>query len=204
MNAPTDAPRTPRLILASGSPRRSLLLRLAGIAFTVAPPEVDETPLDDEAPSEYVLRLSEAKANAVARNGDDVVLAADTAVVHDGEIIGKPQDADDAVAILTRLAGSTHSVLTAWTVTDGTEHRFGVSESLVTFNDRTVDELTRYVERTQPFDKAGAYALQGDNGWLVSRVDGARSNVMGLPIRETLEALHDFGIRRGSPPAPGR
>jgi septum formation protein len=186
------------LILASGSPRRSLLLRLAGIAFTTIVPEVDETPLPDEVPAEYVLRLSEVKAHAVPRPTGGVVLAADTTVVFQGAIIGKPSTSEEAVDILTRLAGETHSVLTGWTITDGDTHRFGVDESTVTFNDRTHDELVDYVERTQPFDKAGAYALQGDDGWLVANVTGSRSNVMGLPIREVVDALKDFGIKRST------
>jgi len=184
------------LILASGSPRRSLLLSLAGIEFTVIAPDVDETPLTDEAPAEYVLRLSEVKANSVPRSGDDAVLGADTTVVFAGAIIGKPATVSEAVSILTDLAGETHSVLTGWTITDGDAHRFGVEESLVTFNERSHDELVAYVERTEPFDKAGAYALQGDDGWLVAQVTGSRSNVMGLPIKDVVEALKDFGIDR--------
>jgi septum formation protein len=187
------------LILASGSPRRSLLLSLAGIAFTTVAPDVDETPLADEAAAEYVLRLSDVKAHSVPRSGDDVVLAADTTVVFAGAIIGKPSSSFEAVSILTQLAGETHSVLTGWTITDGDSHSFGVEESLVRFNERTHDELVAYVERTQPFDKAGAYALQGDDGWLVSNVSGSRSNVMGLPIREVVEALNTFGIERSTP-----
>ena len=186
------------LILASGSPRRSLLLSLAGIEFTAVAPDVDETPLMDEAPAEYVLRLSEVKANSVQRSGDDAVLGADTTVVLAGAIIGKPSTAPEAVSILTALAGETHSVLTGWTITDGETHRFGVEESLVTFNERSHDELVAYVERTQPFDKAGAYALQGDDGWLVANVSGSRSNVMGLPVKEVIEALKGFGIDRST------
>ena len=184
------------LILASGSPRRSLLLSLAGVTFTTIVPDVDETPLTDEAPAEYVLRLSGVKAHAVPRSGDDVVLAADTTVVFKGTIIGKPSTAPEAVSILSQLAGETHSVLTGWTVTNGEAHRFGVEESVVRFNERSHDELVGYVERTQPFDKAGAYALQGDDGWLVANVAGSRSNVMGLPIKEVVEALKDLGIDR--------
>jgi len=184
------------LILASGSPRRALLLSLAGITFTTVVPDVDETPLPDEPPAEYVLRVSELKAHSVPRSDDDVVLAGDTTVVLKGTIIGKPSTAADAVSILSRLSGETHSVLTGWTITDGDAHRFGVDESLVTFNERTSDELADYVERTQPFDKAGAYALQGDDGWLVSNVNGSRANVMGLPIKEVVEALKGFGIDR--------
>ena len=187
------------LVLASGSPRRSLLLSLAGITFTTVVPDVDETPLADEAPAEYVLRVSELKAHSVPRSGNDVVLGADTTVVFKGAIIGKPSTATDAVSILSRLAGETHSVLTGWSITDGNSHRFGVEESLVRFNERTSDELADYVERTQPFDKAGAYALQGDNGWLVSQVSGSRANVMGLPIKEVVEALGAFGIERSTP-----
>jgi septum formation protein len=184
------------LILASGSPRRALLLSIAGITFTKVVPDVDEATIADEAPAEYVLRLSEMKAHAVERSPGDVVLAADTTVVLGGTIIGKPTDADDAVSILTRLSGETHSVLTGWTIMDGTGHRFGVEESLVRFNGRTHEELVGYIERTEPYDKAGAYALQGDDGWLVAEVNGSRSNVMGLPIREVVDALGDFGIER--------
>lgn len=186
------------LILASGSPRRSLLLGFAGITFSIVVPDVDETPVTDEAPAAYVLRLSEAKADAVPRVDDDVVLAADTTVVFADAIIGKPSTVSEAVSILTQLAGETHSVLTGWTITDGDTHRFGVEESLVTFHERTHDELVAYVETTQPFDKAGAYALQGDEGWLVSKVIGSRANVMGLPIREIVDALQGFGIERSA------
>jgi len=186
------------LILASGSPRRALLLSIAGITFTKVVPDVDETAIADEAPAEYVLRLSEMKAHAVGHTPGDVVLGADTTVVLGGTIIGKPADAHEAVSILTRLSGETHSVLTGWTITDGSDHRFGVEESLVRFNERTREELVAYVERTQPYDKAGGYALQGDDGWLVANVDGSRSNVMGLPIREVVDALGHFGIERSS------
>jgi septum formation protein len=187
------------LILASGSPRRSLLLGFAGIEFTTVVPDVDETPLAKEAPAEYVLRLSDVKAHAVPRADGDAVLGADTIVVHRDGIIGKPSTAAEAVSILTELAGETHSVLTGWTITDGSIHRFGVEESLVRFNPRSRDELVDYVQQKQPLDKAGAYALQGDDGWLVADVSGSRSNVMGLPIKEVVNALKDFGIERSSP-----
>ncbi len=187
------------LILASSSPRRSLLLSAAGLTFTVDVPDVDESPLDLEPPAEYVLRLSAAKARAVARNVDDVVLGADTTVVLDGATIGKPRDAADALEMLLSLEGRTHSVLTGWTVIRGESERFGVEESLVTFHHRSRAELRDYVARTEPLDKAGAYALQGDDGWLVERVAGSRANVMGLPIREVVDALANFGIDRSAP-----
>ncbi|VAV99636.1 Septum formation protein Maf [hydrothermal vent metagenome] len=186
------------LILASSSPRRSLLLSAAGLTFTVDVPDVDESPLDLEPPAEYVLRLSAAKAHAIARNVDDVVLGADTTVVLDGATIGKPRDAADALEMLLSLEGRTHSVLTGWTVIRGESERFGVEESLVTFHHRSRAELRDYVARTEPLDKAGAYALQGDDGWLVERVAGSRANVMGLPIREVVDALANFGVDRSA------
>ncbi|MCL1588361.1 MAG: Maf family protein [Actinomycetia bacterium] len=187
------------LILASGSPRRALLLGAAGVSFTTVVPDVDETPIEGEPPAEYVLRLSETKARSIERSDDQVVLAADTTVVFNGSIIGKPGTLSEAVEILTELVGETHSILTGWTVTDGETEEFGVDESLVRFNERTNEELVAYVERTQPLDKAGGYALQGDDGWLVSEVIGSRSNVMGLPIREVIDALRTFGIERSTP-----
>ncbi len=187
----------PELVLASGSARRRLLLAAAGYQFRVVVPEVDEVQLPDESAADMVLRLSSAKAGAV----DDqaaVVLAADTVVVRDGAVIGKPVDADEAVAILASLSGRTHSVLTGWTVRTGDEERFGVSESRVVFAHRSRDELADYVARTEPFDKAGAYALQGDDGWLVTEVRGSRANVMGLPLADVAEALLEFGIERST------
>ncbi len=189
-----------RLILASGSPRRSLLLRTAGIAFTVVVPDVDESALPGESPADHVLRLSARKAAAVEPQPDTVVLGADTTVVLDGTIMGKPADADHAVAMLTALAGQTHSVLTGWTILgpDGGE-RFGVEESRVTFHPRSREELRDYVARTSPLDKAGAYALQGDDGWLIANVEGSRANVMGLPLREVVDALTHLGVERSAP-----
>ncbi len=187
------------LILASESPRRSLLLSVAGIAFTVRAPDIDESPLEGEQPAEYVLRLSEEKAHSVEHDAGDVVLAADTTVVFEGTIIGKPTTSAHAVDMLLGLEGETHSVLTGWTITSGDTHQFGVEESRVTFNHRTRAELVDYVDLTRPFDKAGAYALQGDEGWLVANVDGSRSNVMGLPIKVIVEALEGFGIERSTP-----
>ena len=184
------------VILASGSPRRTLLLSAAGIDHRVVVPDVDESVLPDESPSEYVLRLSGAKAVAVLARPIDVVIAADTTVVHDGTVIGKPDDAEHALAILRSLQGTVHSVLTGWTVRSGSRERFGIAESRVRFRERTDAELIDYIERTEPYDKAGAYALQADDGWLVSDVTGSRSNVMGLPIGEVVPALEELGVRR--------
>jgi len=183
-------------ILASGSPRRSLLLSSAGYTFETKVPAVDETPLHDEPPGEYVLRLSAAKAHVVEHARNDVVLGADTTVVLDGESIGKPRDVDDALAMLVRLAGRTHSVLTGWTIVGPDAERFGVEESFVSFHRRSEKELRGYIARTEPFDKAGAYALQGDDGWLIEQVAGSRANVMGLPLKEVVDAFEAFGVRR--------
>ena len=185
-------------VLASGSPRRRLLLSAAGFDFTVFRPDVDETPVEGEDPAEMVLRLSGAKALAAGKTGA-VVLAADTIVVRDDSILGKPRDFDDAVAMLWSLQGRSHSVLTGWMVTDGSKEQFGVAESRVEFAAKTSDELIAYVQRTDPLDKAGAYALHGDDGWLVTEVRGSRANVMGLPLAEVVPALAAFGIERSTP-----
>ncbi len=186
------------LVLASGSPRRALLLDAAGIPFTVQIPGVDETRREGEAPAEYVLRLSEEKARSVTAAQNRGVLGADTVVVLAGEPIGKPSSLEEAVSILERLAGRTHEVLTGWTLIGPLAERFGVEETFVTFTDRSTDELRDHVARAQPLDKAGAYALQEDDGWLVAQVRGSRANVMGLPLRPVIDALDDFGIERSA------
>ncbi len=188
---------TPRFVVASGSPRRHLLLRAAGFAFDIVVPDVDETVVPGEDPGAMVLRLAQEKARSV-EDDTAVVLGADTTVVRDGNILGKPSDEEEAVAMLTSLSGRSHSVLTGWMVRMGTEERFGVSESRVRFHTRSEPELVDYVARTQPFDKAGAYAIQGDRGWLIENVAGSRSNVMGLPIRDVTDAVSDFGIVRST------
>jgi len=189
----------PDLVLASSSPRRSLLLSTAGYAFRTELPDVAEAQAEGEDPAEMVLRLSEDKARAVDGGPDDVVLAADTIVVLDGAVMGKPANHGDAIAMLSALSGETHSVLTGWTILRGHDERFGVTESRVEFNALTTGEIEEYIEDTQPWDKAGAYAIQGDGGRLIKRVSGSRANVMGLPIGEVAEALSDLGIPRSTP-----
>jgi septum formation protein len=187
----------PGLILASGSPRRSLLLSAAGFTFDVVRPDVDETPLRREEPGAMVLRLSEAKAASAVNRTTEVVLAADTTVVRDGEMLGKPQDHTDAVNMLMSLQGRAHSVLTGWTVV-GDSLEFGIAETRVHFRSRSMSELSGYVTKTDPMDKAGAYGIQGDDGWLIERVVGSRANVMGLPIGEIAPVLLDMGVERSS------
>ncbi len=146
-----------------------------------------------------VLRLSEAKARAVEAGVDEVVLAADTVVVLDGEIMGKPTDEADAARMLSRLAGRTHQVLTGWTLVVGEQERFGVAESHVRFHPLTDEDVHAYISDVQPLDKAGAYAIQADRGRLISSVTGPRSNVMGLPIGDIVSELDDVGVERSTP-----
>jgi septum formation protein len=165
--------------------------------FMTEPPEIDETQEPEEEPAHMVLRLASEKSEVSARP-NSVVLAADTIVVLDGEVLGKPTNRDHALQMLRRMEGRTHSVLTGWSVRSEDDERFGVAESRVTFSSRTEAELGEYVDRVEPYDKAGAYALQGDDGWLVASVSGSRANVMGLPLAEIAAALLDFGIERST------
>ena len=144
-----------------------------------------------------VLRLASEKSMVSVRTGA-VVLAADTIVVLDGEVLGKPKNRDHALEMLSRMEGRSHSVLTGWSVRSGDEERFDVAESRVRFASRTPDELAAYVDGVEPYDKAGAYALQGDDGWLVASVTGSRANVMGLPLADIVAALAEFGVERSA------
>jgi septum formation protein len=188
------------LLLASASPRRRELLRRAGVAFEVRPAEVDERALAGEAPEPYAARLACEKALAIAcRAGSDsrFVLGADTVVVHGDRIYGKPADAEDAVRILRELRGQTHRVLTAVALArGGALLRELCVESRVTLREASDPEIRAYVATGEPLDKAGAYALQGEGARLVLRVEGSRSNVIGLPLEETLALLREQGLAR--------
>lgn len=154
---------------------------------------------EDEPAAEAVLRLAELKAAAVDRASNEVILAADTMVVLDEDSLGKPSDRDDAIEMLTTLSGRTHSVLTGWVAIGQGGERFGVAETRVGFKSLDPDAVIAYVDDAQPFDKAGAYAIQGEDGRLIEHVDGSRANVMGLPLREVADALADLGIVRSAP-----
>jgi septum formation protein len=169
-------------VLASASPRRADLLTAAGIDFSPRPAEVDERPLDGEAPSEYVRRVARDKARACPHSSDDVVLAADTAVVVDGLILGKPTDDGDAVRMLRLLSGRVHLVLTGVAVRRGDKELVEVESTSVTFAVMCDDEIDWYVASGEPRDKAGAYAVQGLASRFVTRIDGSYSNVVGLPV----------------------
>ncbi|MDH3254872.1 MAG: Maf family protein, partial [Acidobacteriota bacterium] len=172
----------PRLILASASPRRRELLRNLGLEFLCRPVDLDETPLTGEAAEPYVRRLARAKAETVARKGE-VVLAADTVVVRDGQLLGKPVDPDEARAMLASLSGRDHSVYTGVAIhlPPGLT-RDAVCRSEVTMAPLSREEVDWYVLTGEPLDKAGAYAIQGLGALLVERIDGNYSNVVGLPL----------------------
>jgi septum formation protein len=185
-------------ILASRSPRRRHLLTLLGTEFEQVVSDVDESISDASVPREYAERLALEKAGAVARlRPDALVLGADTIVVHDEEILGKPVDEEDARRILRRLSGTTHAVYTGIALIHLAEDRQSVSAEAtqVTFAELSDDEIDRYVATGSPMDKAGAYGIQDDQGALyVSRIDGDYYNVVGLPLHRLYEMVkEDFG-----------
>jgi len=182
------------IVLASGSPRRKQLLEMLRIPFRVIAPDVDEHVLPGERPDAYVTRLSRAKAQAVvALAANDVVLAADTTVVLENEILGKPVSPDDAVRMLERLQGRTHQVLTSVAVAENGRLEQALDVSRVTFRPNDRRFLEEYVATGEPLDKAGAYAIQGLGAPLIERVEGDFFGVMGLPLRLALDLLAKFG-----------
>jgi septum formation protein len=186
-----------KLILASASPRRAEILLDAGIAFSVLSSAVDETPYPNEIPGEHVQRLANAKADLVAARavGPAIVIAADTVVVLDGHILGKPRSNDDARQILQQLSGRTHTVLTGVALIrlPDAERRQFVESTLVHFARLSSDEISRYLETQEPHDKAGAYGIQGRAGRYIPRIEGCYFNVVGLPLARLLTTLHDLG-----------
>ncbi|HVM20286.1 MAG TPA: Maf family protein [Egibacteraceae bacterium] len=191
---PTPSPEAD-LVLASASPRRLDLLRLAGLDPVVAPADVDETVRDGEAPEVYVVRLARAKAEAASGRPGIVVLGADTTVVLDGHILGKPEDERDAVAMLRRLAGRTHTVSTGVVALGAGDRREIVVSTAVTFAPLDDAAIRRYVATGEPLDKAGGYGIQGRAAAFVERIDGSYTNVVGLPLAQTLTVLRAAGLR---------
>ena len=188
------------LYLASKSPRRQQLLQQLGMAFSVLDIEVPEQRAIDETPLAYVSRVARDKAVAgLPRVGQgDVVLAADTEVVLDDDVFGKPRDAADAVAMLRRLSGRTHAVISVVCALSGTRGQTAVCVSQVRFGTLSDADIAAYVATGEPDGKAGAYAIQGRGAAWIEHLDGSYSGVMGLPLFETARLLRDFGI---SPPA---
>ena len=183
----------PRLVLASGSPRRRLLLETIGLRFTAVPPDIDETPRHDEDPRGYVERLAREKAGAVTASPADLVVAADTTVAFAGEILGKPVDAADARRMLLLLSDQTHEVHTGVAVRNGGRTATRVVTTCVTMVTMAEADIAWYLGTSEPLDKAGAYALQGAGGLLVRSVEGSSSNVVGLPLAELAELLAATG-----------
>jgi len=189
------------IVLASSSPRRRRLLRELGVGFSVRVPDLDERPLPGELPGSHVRRLALAKARAVAREldpgcGAQWVLGADTVVVLDGRILGKPRDARDAQGMLARLSGRTHEVLTgvALVPAAGGRARTAVVRSRVEMKPFDKATIRRYVAGGEPLDKAGAYAVQGGGRHLVAKVFGSLTNVIGLPLERLRSMLTAAGI----------
>ncbi len=186
-----------KLILASASPRRAELLRDAGMPFIVISSAVDETPFPGEPAQDHVLRLANAKAELVAARaiGPAIVIAADTIVLLEGHILGKPRSSDDARHMLEKLSGRTHSVLTGVALIrlPDAESRTFVETTQVHFARLSSEEISRYLATGEPHDKAGAYAIQGRAGRYIPRIEGCFFNVVGLPLARLQHALTELG-----------
>jgi septum formation protein len=189
---------TPELILASSSPRRQELLREIGIPFQVHAANIDEDQIVGEAPIDYALRLAREKAQAVAAQyPESYVLGADTIVVIDGEVLGKPKDHGDAARMLRRLSGRSHEVTTAVSlVAQGTLVETRASTTKVYFREIAEAEIQQYVAGGEPMDKAGAYAIQGGASRWTDRIEGEFSNVVGLPLSLVTDMLITTGLMK--------
>lgn len=180
------------MILASKSPRRRYLLEQAGLKFSVMPSNIDETKIPLSSPETYVRHLSEAKAGSVSQKYPDKwVIGADTIVLNNEEILGKPQSEDDARTMLKQLSGQTHQVLTGYAVVCKAKSR-KFSETIKTdvlFKHLTDEEIQWYIQTKEPFGKAGSYAIQGIGSFLVKSICGSYTNVVGLPVCEVIEFL---------------
>ena len=185
-----------KIVLASQSPRRKELLGRMGLEFVTQASKIDESAFDGLEARELVATLSREKAQWIARqlDGETLVIGADTVVVRDGAALGKPKDAEDAVAMLLSLPGRDHQVCTGVTVCRGDRVLTQVEETQVTFRDLTEAEVRQYVSTGEPMDKAGAYGIQGLGGLLVEGIRGDYSNVVGLPVCRLGQMLKDFGV----------
>jgi septum formation protein len=186
--------RSPKLILASTSPRRREILASLELDFVVVPVDVDENPRDGETPGDMALRLAVAKAKAADMSGDGIALGADTVVVIDERALGKPKDEADCLAMLELLGGRGHKVLTGVALHGPNGTRTALSETDVYFREISRDEALAYWQSGEPCDKAGAYAIQGLGGVFVERIVGSYSGVVGLPVFETAALLANEGL----------
>lgn len=185
-----------KIVLASQSPRRKELLGRMGLEFVTQASKIDESAFDGLEARELVATLSREKAQWIARqlDGETLVIGADTVVVRDGAALGKPKDAEDAVAMLLSLSGRDHQVCTGVTVCRGDRVLTQVEETQVTFRELTEAEVRQYVSTGEPMDKAGAYGIQGLGGLLVEGIRGDYSNVVGLPVCRLGQMLKVFGV----------
>ena len=183
---------SPLLYLASTSPRRREILQSLGVEFEVVMVETDESPLAGESAEDLVVRLARAKAEAAT--GAEYVLGSDTVVVLDDVVLGKPENADDAVDMLLTLSGRSHTVLTGVALRTSNGTRVVLSKTDVRFREIDRDEAIRYWHSGEPADKAGSYGIQGLGGMFVEAINGSYSGVMGLPVFETVELLKSAGI----------
>jgi septum formation protein len=181
-------------VLASASPRRLDLLRRIGIQPVVRPADADESVLAGEAPAELVARLARMKAEAVRADPGALVVAADTIVVLDGRILGKPADAEEARTALRSLSGATHRVLTGVHVRRDDRSAAGVEHTDVRFRPLTDLEIDAYVATGEPLDKAGAYGIQGTGGMFVEAIAGSDTNVVGLPLATLVRLAAEVGV----------
>jgi septum formation protein len=185
-----------RVVLASSSPRRRELLNLIGITHEVRPANLDETRLARETPRRYAERLAREKASAIAQRDPALItIGADTIVVVDRKILGKPVDKADAARMLRLLSGREHTVITAVAVARGKELRSGIEQVRVKFRRLGEDEIDAYIETGEPMDKAGAYGIQGFGATIVERVEGDYFAVMGLPLVRLVALLRDLGVK---------
>ena len=189
----------PRLVLASASPRRARILRSLGVTFRVVVTNVDETLLPGEDAAAGAERLARAKADRALASESLPVVAADTLVVCEGDILGKPASPAAAADMLRRLAGRRHDVVTGLCVGRGATRRAAVERTAVTFAEMSEAEIGWYVETGEPLDKAGAYHVDGRGALFVAAIDGSPSNVAGLPVRLLLRLAREAGVDLGPP-----
>jgi septum formation protein len=184
-----------RVVLASGSPRRHQLLNLIGIKHEVNPANIDETMRPREAPRRHAERLAREKAATIAvRDPDLITIGADTVVVINRKVLGKPADTADAARMLAMLSGREHTVITAVAVARGRKVRSAIEEVRVKFRRLRDDEIEAYIATGEPMDKAGAYGIQGFGATIVERIDGDYFAVMGLPLARLVGLMRDIGI----------
>lgn len=189
-----------QLILASQSPRRKNLLAQLGYQFTTMSADIDESVQSNEQPKDYVVRLAKEKANTIfsalsmQQQSNIIVLGADTSVVIDGDILGKPTDEADCISTLLRLSNKQHQVLTAIAAISADQVISTLVETQVQFKTLTIEEIKEYWRTEEPCDKAGSYAIQGIGGQFVTTINGSYSAVVGLPLYETVQLLAQVGL----------